>query len=134
MTTQSISFLEHERLAKVGDYEEFLFRFSMVDTTHIGSPEESALTTHVPVFVKISRTLQNTWSLQSTDLAKVLFEYAKRHLMEEVSRGAPLDDVRVDLNTSTVPTESPYDPARIAMDPSISFEVDIRRNLGFRTE
>ena len=121
-------------MAKVGDYEEFLFRFSMVDTTHIGSPEESALSTHVPVFVKISRTLQNTWSIESSDLVKVLFEYAKRHLIEEVSIGAPLDEVRVDLNTSTVPIGCPYDPARIALDPGVTFEVDIRRNLGFRTE
>ena len=134
MTTQSISFLEHERLAKVGDYEEFLFRFSMVDTTHIGSPEESTLTTQVPVFVKISRTLQNTWSLQSSDLVKVLFEYAKRHLMKEVSRGSPVAEVRVDLNTSTASSECPYDPARIAMDSGVNFEVEIKRNLGFRTE
>lgn len=134
MPTQSISFIEHERLAKAGDYEEFLFRFSMVDASHIGSPEESALTTHATVFVKISRTLQNTWRLQMSDLVKVLFEYAKRHLMEELSRGAPVADGRVDLNTSTAPTDCPFDSAKIAMDPNLNFEVEIKRYLGFNTE
>lgn len=134
LALQTISFLEYERLANVGDYEEFLFRFSLVDTTLIGTPEESALTTPVPVFVKISRTLQNTWRLQLPDLVKILFEYAKRHLMEQVSKGAPVDDARVDLNSSTAPAKCPYDSARVAMDPGSSFEVDVKRNLGFRTE
>ena len=134
MAVQTITFLEYERLAKLGDYEEFLFRFSLLDTPLIGTPEESALTNQVPVFAKISRTLQNTWKLQLPDLAKVLFEYAKRHLMEQVSKGAPLDDVRVELSTSTAPAECPYDPTRISMDPGSNFEVDVKRNLGIRTD
>ena len=134
MPAQRISFEGHEPLSKAGDYGEFLFRFSSVDITHIGTPEEAALTAHVTVSVRISRTLQNTWSLQSSDLTKVLFEYAKRYLMQVGGKRGALADGMVDLNTTTAPKSCPYDPARIAMHPGCYFDVETKNALGFRTE
>ena len=128
-----VTFVEHEPLPKAGDYDEILFRFTVLDPTRAGSPEETTLTSHVTVSVTISRTLQATWSLQSSDLLKVLFEYAKRHLIQTASKGVPLADMRVDLNTSTAPTSCPYDPSRIAMEWGGFFDVEIKRDLGFRT-
>jgi hypothetical protein len=134
MVSKTVTFLRYEQLPKAGDYLEVVFDFSVVDSSLVSPPEEIIHTSQARIAVKMSRTLQSTWRLESPQLEKVLFEHANRHLLQRVSDGAFKESDRVDLNTSTAPAACPYDPDRIVMTPGTTFEVEVERHLGFRTK
>jgi hypothetical protein len=129
MPILNITLLDYECLPKAGDYREFIFTFSVVDPSFMGSPDEQSQSSVLCLTVKISRSLQAIWNLD-----KVLFEYAKRKLVEKLSRGIILADATIDLNTSTVSSTCPFDPDTISLIPGSSNEVEVKRKLGFHTE
>ena len=132
MASKTLTFVSFERLPTVGDYTDIRFNFSIVDTSLVGSPEEGTHTSQVKVLVRISRTLEAIWKLAPPQLDKVLYEFAKRHLQDKVSDGTDIPDEQVDLNTSTAPQECPCELERISMIPGSRFEVEVRRQMGFR--
>ena len=135
MVSKTLTFLRYEQLPKAGDYLEVVFDFSVVDTSLVSRPGEIIHTSQARIAVKMSRTLQATWHLESPQLEKVLFEHASRHLLQRVSDGVFFKESdHVDLNTSTAPAACPYDPDRIVMTPGITYKVEVEGLLGFRTK
>ena len=132
MGTTSVKFLDFEQLSKAGDYIEIVFSFSLVDAYLVGRPEEDTSTTRARVSVRMTRSLQSIWRLESPRLEKVMFEYAKRALQARVSRGSPKEYDQIDLNTTTAPSICPFDPDRITITPGAGFQVEAQRPLGFR--
>jgi len=133
MTSKTLTFIGFEYVPKAGDYTDIRFDFSIVDTAFVGGPEERKNTSQVKVLARISRTLEAIWKLAPPQLEKVLYEFAKRHLQDKVSDGTDSADERIDLNTSTAQQDCPYEPERISITPGSRFEVEVRRQFGFRT-
>jgi hypothetical protein len=133
MASKTLTFIGFENIPKAGDYTDIRFDFSIVDTSFVGTPEEGNNTSEVEVLVRISRTLEAIWTLAPSQLDKVSYEFAKRHLQDKVSDGTDTPDERIDLNTSTAERECPYNPERISMTPGSRYEVEVRRHFGFRT-
>lgn len=131
--SKTLTYLGHECLPKMGDATEIRFSFSVIDTSLIGIPEQHMNVIRRTVVVKMSGTLQATWRLQSQQLEKVAFEFAKRHLIKKVAEGTASIDEIIDLNTSTAPATCPYDPERIAMTVGDRYEVSVQKPLGFHS-
>ena len=132
MSAVTVTYLGLEHLSKRGDYDEYIFSFSLVDTALIGAPEESSETSVTDVAARISRSLQSIWRITLPQVEKVLFEHSRRALLERLSSEGKTAELAVDLNSSTAPRENPYDLDRIAMATGTTYEVDVHRPLGFR--
>jgi hypothetical protein len=103
-----------------------------VESHLLGSPEEDSSTVSRRVIVKLTRSLQSSWRLSDEDAEKVSFEFAKRALPTNVAQGTHLADLSLDLHSSTQPKDCPYNPNKIALTPGASFEIEVRKPLGFR--
>ena len=132
MPAITVTFLGLEALSKRGDFDEFLFKFAYVDTSLVGSPEETGNTAQASVTARMSRSLQSTWKLGRPSLQKVLFEYARRGLVDRISAEGGAGSFAIDLNSSSAPQKNPYDPERISMVEGTRYQVDVSRPIRFR--
>lgn len=109
------------------------FPFTEVDTDLIGSPEEKQRTTNHHLKVTISRWVTTNWKMEENeDLTKVIFEIAKRKLIESLQGGGQLkDEFEVKITTQTHTAQLPFDPDRIQWPDGTTVSVEIREPLGF---
>ncbi len=91
------------------------FPFTAVDTDLIGAAEEKQHTTNHRLKVTISRWVTTNWKMEEDeDLAKVIFEVAKRRLIESLQRGGQLKgEFEIKITTKTHTARRPFDPKRI---------------------
>jgi hypothetical protein len=131
MTSITVTLFKIITIPKAGDYDEYQFRFSAIQTDLIGGPEEAARTRRILVTARMSRSLQAIWRLEGAAVPKVLFECARRQLEERASVRGDLGDFEVDLNSYAAPRQCPYEPDRILMREGIAFQVLLNKPLGF---
>ena len=113
MVSKTVKFLQGEWLPKSGDRREYCFNYSIIGTDLVGQPDEATLTRMGRIVIGISRSLETTWRLDSEDLVKVLFEYAKRHIQGKVLDSTLSEYEEIQLSSYNVPSECPFDPSRI---------------------
>lgn len=106
------------------------FLFSVIDSNLIGKPEEKSATESISVIAFISGTLHSMWTYRdpSLDPLKILFEFAKRHILEKIKEGTILQKEEIWLTTNTQPKESPLETNKIRMISGDQFEIEIPRN------
>lgn len=107
------------------DGTEIAFDYSAVDSAFVGQPEETSKTRHGVIVVAISRWLSTGWGLDKDSLAKVLFEYAKRHIREKVFDRTLGTHEEIELTTSNCPRKCPFDPVRIDMSFGKGYEFPV---------
>jgi hypothetical protein len=117
MPLKEITFLSFKPHPQQGNVIECHFTFSVIDTSLVGMPEELAATDVYAIVVKMSRSLQAVWKLQSAEMEKVMYEYAKRHLDEHLALGVAAFSRLLDYTTATAPLRCPYNPGSISMEP-----------------
>lgn len=106
----------------------FLFPFAV---RKIGTGASIDEITHHSVTVSISGTLRSMWGFErfdngDTGLVKVLFEYARNHIVSLVQDNNLSSKENIDLRTDTAPKKNPYSPEKI-LDPTgakISIEIE----------
>ena len=114
----------YEDVTKSGqDGTEFLFRFTMVNADLVDFPEEAANTKLKIITVSISRTLRCIWLLNDDYLKLVLFETAKRKIIDDIQqRKNSDDDERIVMQQNDI---CPFDPKRIQHPDDFSEIVEI---------
>ncbi|CAG0992605.1 hypothetical protein ANAEL_02385 [Anaerolineales bacterium] len=107
-----LRFGAHENVTKSGkDGTDILFKFTMVNTDLVGSPDETIKTTSKRMTVSISRTLRVTWGIDADDLMLILFEIGRREIIERLRQKGQLSgDEFVIVQQENV---CPFDPKRI---------------------
>lgn len=101
---------------------EYCFQYEMVDTQLIGSPEEKSETIDFSIKVGISEAM---WNLDNDEVAKVLFEFGKREIIQKIRDGTIDRENEYWIFSNTHPNTCPYDPSRIELKEGVSFEVEI---------
>jgi hypothetical protein len=96
-----------------GDFIEYRFPFRLVDTKLIGSPEEMSQSSRHEITVVVSYSLLSSWDFNDDQLHRVMFEYAKRHIIQKVRDGTLRKSEELDLYTYNVELPCPFDPDRI---------------------
>ena len=107
------------------DGSDIAFEYSAVDSAFVGQPEETSMARHGEIVVTISRWLSTSWGLDEDALAKVLFEYARRHIRDKVFDGALSTHEGIELTTSNCPKKCPFDPVRIDMSFGKAYEFPV---------
>ena len=95
------------------DALEFLFPFSLVESSFVGQPEELSKTSQHRIKMGITGTLHSMWGLNEDSLVRVLFEHGKRHIAQKLKDGSLTAREELMLSTSNSPQRSPFDPKRI---------------------
>jgi len=111
------------------DIAQYLFKFTVIDSSLIGEPEEFSKTFRSKIIVGITLELNRNWQLKDKDneLIKVLFEYGKRHVIQKLKDGTLSEREEIFLTTSNSPENCPFDPSRIINPRDVKFEVDISK-------
>jgi hypothetical protein len=122
-TSTTITFLRVESLPSTRATVDYLIHYCFVPTKFVTAEQESK-TKNGSVLVSISYALLSNWSLGEEDLKKVLFEYAKRHIIEKAEEKALGRNSNLDLTTYNSPHECPYNPQRIEIELHSSIIVD----------
>ena len=131
MSSKTVKFLSGEWTPNVGGGKSFLFKYSILDTAFVGSSEEASHIDIHDITVKISYSQEGVWNLKQSELEKVLFEYAKRHIASKVEEDVLTQHEEILLYTYTTPVKCPYDPDRIIMSFDKPYEFPVKRKIGF---
>jgi hypothetical protein len=125
---ETVTFTKGQWLPSTGrDGSDLAFEYSVVDSAYVGQPEETSMARHGVIVVTISRHLTVVWKLGEDALVKVLFEYAKRHIREEVFDGTLSTHEEIELTMSNCPKECPFDPSRIDMSFGKAYEFPVAK-------
>lgn len=110
----TVTFTSVSHLPKTRSGVDFLFEYKYVDSKYIGEPEEVSKTLKGEILTGISDTLIAVWGLNDiSNLKKILFEHAKRHLITKFKWDALKQREEIMLSTNNTPQKCPYDPGRI---------------------
>ena len=112
---------------------EYLFTYSLVDSSLIGLPEQKSRSSQYSIKVGCTSTLAACWgfdwlqgnAISNQDFIKVLFEYGKRHIAQKLKDGHLSQEEELILNTSNTETTCPFDPSRIEAPLGAHIEVDL---------
>ena len=107
------------------DVTQYLFEFTVVDSSLVGEPEERSKTLYGKLFVGITIELNINWRLNDHELLKVLFEYGKRHVIQKIKDGTLSEKEELLLTTSNSPENCPFDPSRIKNPSGAKFEIEV---------
>jgi hypothetical protein len=114
------------------DGKLFRFPFSAIEAQHIGTPRQSANTTHGRIAVEASGSLMAVWRLSSQDFVKALFQLAKEHLAALLqSAGSVAGDIKLVIGTYTHPGACPFDIAAIEEPDGAVITLEVSRKIGF---
>jgi hypothetical protein len=105
------------------------FPFTAVDTDLIGKPEETYNTTNHRLRVEVMQFVSPTWKMdEDSDTVKVILEFAKRELVEDLKRGGQLrGEFPVSMNK-----RPPFDPDCLQSPDGMTVEVEIREPMGYQ--
>lgn len=100
------------------DGSEYHYRFSLVDTSLIGMPQETYYTSIHRIKVFISGTMEAVWLDRQPNInfIKVCYEYAKRELIQKVKDGIIQDHQELEIMSTNYPNECPFQSDRIVME------------------
>jgi hypothetical protein len=138
--TFTITFQESENVTNPGqDGVQYSFPFIVVDSALVGTPEEKSQTQSRRIIVSISRSRLAAWRLSDEDLAKVLFEYGKRHVADLVRSNRLSADHTIRCPTITTVSHPdllcPFDPALIDEPAGVSINVEQQKpRIGFHAQ
>lgn len=115
IVNKTIFFEEPARRVVSGrDVTEYVFSFRLVDSTLVGSPEESSRSSFRSIKVAVTRTLSACWGFITDDeLHRVMFEYGKRHVVQKIIDGTLGEFEEIDLHTANAECPCPFDPKKI---------------------
>ena len=124
---------ESEWLPHIGDYDSFVFKYSIIDAKHRGKPNEETFARQQSVKIKVSRTTQTAWKLAkpNLDLDKVVFQFALDIIARKAQAGTLAEEELIDLSNEA-PAKCPYDPSKIHLAFDTPLELQISKPLGFR--
>ncbi len=107
------------------NFTEYIYPFSVIDSSLIGSPEEKSKTDYHEIKVGMSRDLQSCWDLKKSDLVKVLFEFGKRHVIQKLKDGTLSEKEELSLHTGNTEKTCPFDISRIPNPNRATFKVQL---------
>ena len=126
--SKTVKFSQARYIITRRDTHEYMFCFSVVDSSLIRSPEEESKTKAHRIKVIITRTLASCWDLNDKDLEKVLFEYGKRYITEKLKEGTLNDKEELWLSTGSHPIECEFNPLRIPNPDGATFIVQMPKD------
>lgn len=122
---KTLVFQQPSMLQTGRDAIEYLFPYTLVDSSLVGAPEEKSRTSHFRIMVGASRTLHSCWELQEDQFERVLFEYGKRHVIEKIRDRTLSDKEELLLHTGNTEIPCPFDPSRIPSPVGATLEVEV---------
>ena len=137
MTTYSLTFQEPQTVQNYGgDFRGYCFPFTIIDSSLIGTPEESSHISYRNLIVTASPE-NAPWPgsrLSESDLMQVLFYYGLKHIKELVTTdtlptGNPIQMPM--LHTSNTPQCPVTDIHNIPTPCGHTFQIEQERRIGF---
>ena len=128
--SKRLTLIEEHELPRTRDGSDYIYRFSLVDTSLIGQPEENHSTTHHRIKVGISGTMEAVWMARQENISfiKVCYEFGKRELIQKIKDGSIQDYQELIITSINYPNECPFQSDRIQFEVGafVDFEVSER--------
>lgn len=124
---------DSEWLPHIGDYDTYIFRYTVVESELMGKPEKKSEIQEQSVKVKISRSTQTAWGVMRPDpnLDKVMFQFALDLVARKVQDSTLRTEEEVVL-FNDAPQKCTYDPEKIQFKFGVPLEFQVVRPFGFK--
>jgi len=120
---------ESRLLPKTASATEYEFRFSVIDYSLVGKPEEKYETKHYIIKTGIDELLAKIWKLNRLeDIEKVLYEHSKLNVIEKLKRLTLKEREELEYLFAYKYQNfrpSKFDPSRIPEPGQRSFDIEI---------
>jgi hypothetical protein len=122
-----LKLIEANELPTSRDGAYYMYRFSLIDMSLVGQPEEKSSTTYHKIKVGISGTMIAAWMAKQDyiDIQKVCFEYGKRDLIQKTKDGRIQDFQELIITSHDYPNECPFQSKRIQLDIGSVFDFEV---------
>lgn len=122
-----LKLLEAVEIETPRDGSRYHYRFSLVDASLIGMPEENHYTSSHIINVFISGTMESVWLARQENInfIKVCYEYAKRELIQKIKDGSIENLQNLEIMSTNYPNKCPFESDRIIMDVGTYTDFDI---------
>lgn len=113
-----LTLIEAHELPRTRDGSDYIYRFSLVDTSLIGQLEENNYTTQHRIKVGISGTMEAVWMAiqENISFIKVCYEYGKRELIQKVKDGSNQEYQELIITSINYPNKCPFQSDRIQFE------------------
>ena len=107
------------------------FPVALVPYEHFNTPKEMKNTRNIRMRLEISGSLLACWQFAEAQLIKALYQVARKHLESELGTGTINDELVIQMNTQTQPTDCPFNIEHIDFNGQAVVNLDIRHPIGF---
>lgn len=130
---KSVKFIDWSVIPSDIDGIEIVFSYNVFWIENEGKPEEKKVVKENLIKTGVSGSRAITWNFQIwqfnrphyyDNLAKILFEYAKRHIIKKIKEGTLKEIEQFMLLTTNSPAEIPFNPDKIEDPKGAVFEIE----------
>jgi hypothetical protein len=132
MSKKKLELIEARELSTSRDGADYMYRFSLIDISFVGQPEEKSSTSYHRIKVGISGTMIAAWMAKQVniDIQKICCEYGKRELIQKTKDGRVQDYQELIINSLNYPDECPFQSNRIKSEIGSVFEFEVAERTG----
>ncbi len=126
-----LKLVEARELPRTRDGSDYLYRFSLVDISLIGMPEENYYTSQHRIKVGISGTMEAVWLGRQPNInfSKICYEYGKRELVQKVKDGIIQEYQELEITSVNYPNQCPFQSERIIMEVGTSTDFEVTERV-----
>ena len=125
--SKRLIFISGNELPRTRDGSDYLYRFSLVDSSFIDQPEENYYTTQHRIKVGISGTMEAAWLARQKNIEfiKVCYEYGKRELIQKVKDGIIQEYQEYEITSLNHPHKCPFQSDKINYHGGAYFDFEV---------
>lgn len=113
----------------MGDDVEYAFPYSIVESQYYNQPDEMIHRSKQAISVRASGSLCHVWQLNEFGLSKVLFEFGKRRVIQNLMDGTLVSDEKLVLAPDEDFIPCPFDPFQILETNEFMIVVSVEHQL-----
>lgn len=125
MANKKIRFIRRVWEPKTGDSDSMSIEYEIEPVPFDASEPSSGDTDSGYITIDVSRTLQNLWSLDQSNLENFLVGFAKDYASSKVESSSHLGDEHIQLTSYNAPELPPVDPQTLMFTFPTEFQVTI---------
>jgi len=128
---KKLTLISYNPLPTSRDAIEFLYKFTLVDSSLVGEPEEDFNTSTHQIKIAITGGKQAAWLYRQPDLdfLKVAYEFGKRELIQKIKDGTITDYQELIITSVNSPEICPYNSKKIKLAKGLSTEFEVEGKI-----
>ena len=126
-----LKLLEKKELPNIRHGHNYLYKFSLVDISLIGTPEEMDRTSEHKIKVDISDFVEAIWKSRQNDIDffKICFEFGKRELIQKIKDGSIQKYQELEITIRIIPMNALFNLSELNLKSALLLILKFQKEL-----